>query len=158
MSGALNRFKKSGDPFSGARDAHSAGNGCLMRLAPIPMFFHTDRDLTIAMSAESARTTHGAVECVEASQLFGAMLYKALSGATRTELDSSLTLCVPSRNNTRFTLRAPSRVDPQAQQSHVPSPTVLPILPEYQIPRKTLPPTAHRSPLSYPRPAPSSWP
>lgn len=86
VSGALNRFKKSGDPFSGSRDAHSAGNGCLMRLAPIPMFFHTDRDLTIAMSAESARTTHGAVECVEASQLFGAMLYKALSGATREEI------------------------------------------------------------------------
>jgi ADP-ribosyl-[dinitrogen reductase] hydrolase len=83
---ALAQFKKTGDPFSGSSDPESAGNGCLMRLAPVPMFFHDDRDACIAMSGESARTTHAATECIEASQLFGAMLHKALLGASREEI------------------------------------------------------------------------
>jgi len=47
------------------------------------MFFFSDRNQAIAMSAESSRTTHGALECIEASRLFGAMLHSALSGATK---------------------------------------------------------------------------
>ena len=31
------------------------------------------------MSGQSSRTTHGAVECIEACQLFGAMLFSALN-------------------------------------------------------------------------------
>ncbi len=80
---ALRQFKLSSNPFSGSVDPDTAGNGCLMRLAPVPMFYHPDRDAVISMSGESARTTHGALECIEASQLFGAMLNQALSGATR---------------------------------------------------------------------------
>lgn len=83
---ALQRFRNTGDPFSGLTNERSAGNGCLMRLAPVPMFFHHDRELAIAMSGESARTTHGARECVEASKLFGAMLHAALDGAGKHEM------------------------------------------------------------------------
>lgn len=54
-----------------------------MRLAPVPLFFYPDRDAAILMSGESARTTHGAIECVEASRLFGAILVQALAGATK---------------------------------------------------------------------------
>ena len=54
----LNRFKRTGDPFSGSTDPHSAGNGCIMRLAPVPMFFYPDRKVVIGMSRESSRTTH----------------------------------------------------------------------------------------------------
>ncbi|HEY9659275.1 MAG TPA: ADP-ribosylglycohydrolase family protein, partial [Allocoleopsis sp.] len=32
---ALHQYKTSGNPFSGSTHANSAGNGCLMRLAPI---------------------------------------------------------------------------------------------------------------------------
>ncbi|WP_341743059.1 ADP-ribosylglycohydrolase family protein [Azonexus hydrophilus] len=64
---ALNRFRHSGEPFSGSTEPDTAGNGCLMRLAPVPMFFFSDRQQAIAMSAESSRTTHGALECIEAS-------------------------------------------------------------------------------------------
>ncbi|MDP3087601.1 MAG: ADP-ribosylglycohydrolase family protein [Methylotenera sp.] len=80
---ALNQFKKTGNPFSGSVDENSAGNGCIMRLAPVPMFYYPDQVSAINMSGESSRTTHGAVECVEASRLFGAMLYMALDGATK---------------------------------------------------------------------------
>lgn len=86
VSRALSLYKHTGEPFSGSTDARSAGNGCLMRLAPVPMFFHHDRKLAIAMSGESARTTHGAQECIEASRLFGAILHAALEGASKQEI------------------------------------------------------------------------
>ena len=89
VSNALFRFQQTGVPFSGSTHAKSAGNGCLMRLAPVPMFFYPNRDATIHMSGESASTTHGATECIEASQLFGAMLFKALSGTNKADILST---------------------------------------------------------------------
>lgn len=83
---ALSSFKKTGNPFSGNSDPSKAGNGCLMRLAPIALFFYSDLNLTIKMAAESARTTHGALECLEASQLFGAILHQALNGASKLDI------------------------------------------------------------------------
>src|SRR5262245_56670875 len=82
---ALERFRETGEPFSGSTDPWSAGNGCIMRLAPVPMFFYPDREQALVMSAESARTTHGAAECVEACRLFGGILVRALSGASKEE-------------------------------------------------------------------------
>lgn len=81
VSNALCRFLQTGEPFSGSTHPRTAGNGCLMRLAPVPMFYFGDRDAAIEHAGHSARTTHGAQECVEASRLFGAMLWMALSGA-----------------------------------------------------------------------------
>lgn len=86
VSQALQRYQQSGDPFSGSTHARSAGNGCLMRLAPVPMFYFPDRDRVLHFSAESSRTTHGAVECLDASRLLGDMLYRAFSGASKAEV------------------------------------------------------------------------
>jgi ADP-ribosyl-[dinitrogen reductase] hydrolase len=86
VSQALSQYKRSGDPFSGSTNPRSAGNGCLMRLAPIPMFYSPDRDRVLHFSGESSRTTHGATECIDASRLFGDMLFRALSGASKTEI------------------------------------------------------------------------
>ena len=86
ISHALRVFQRTGKPFSGSTDPNSAGNGCLMRLAPVPMFFLHDRDVAIAMSGESSRTTHGAQECIDASRLFGAMLVSALSGLSKNDI------------------------------------------------------------------------
>jgi ADP-ribosyl-[dinitrogen reductase] hydrolase len=77
---ALNRFERRGEPFAGSTDPQSAGNGCLMRLAPVPMAYFGDIDKAGEFSAESSRTTHGALECIEASRLFGRMLHRALAG------------------------------------------------------------------------------
>lgn len=83
---ALRRFQQTSIAFSGSTDKNSAGNGCLMRLAPIPMFFYPNKESVIIMSADSARTTHVAPECIEASRLFGAMLFMALSGANKEDV------------------------------------------------------------------------
>lgn len=83
---ALQAYKASGNPFSGSTHPRAAGNGCLMRLAPVPIFYFPDGDRTRQFSGESARTTHGAAECVEASQLFGEILHRALAGASKAEI------------------------------------------------------------------------
>jgi ADP-ribosyl-[dinitrogen reductase] hydrolase len=83
---ALSNFKKTGNPFSGNPDPRKAGNGCLMRLAPIALYFHPDLNLTIEMAAESARTTHGATECLGASRLFASMLFQTLNGSHRQDI------------------------------------------------------------------------
>jgi ADP-ribosyl-[dinitrogen reductase] hydrolase len=84
--GALHRFQHSGEPFSGPTDSQAAANGCIMRLAPVPLFFYPDHEQAIHWSAESSRTTHAAEECVEACRLFAAVLCKALSGAGKEEV------------------------------------------------------------------------
>jgi ADP-ribosyl-[dinitrogen reductase] hydrolase len=83
---ALERFRQTGEPFSGSTDPWSAGNGCIMRLAPVPMFFYPDRELAIEISGQSARTTHGAAECVEACRLFGGILFQVLAGSNKEDV------------------------------------------------------------------------
>jgi ADP-ribosyl-[dinitrogen reductase] hydrolase len=80
VRGALTRFRQSGNPFAGQPDPRSAGNGCIMRLAPVPMFFHPDVAEAIRWSGESSRTTHGAPECIESCQLLASMICAAVSG------------------------------------------------------------------------------
>ena len=83
---ALARFKRTGNAFSGSTDPQSAGNGSIMRLAPVPMFFARDLAKATHYSAESSRTTHAATECLDACRLFGAMLVRALHGSEREEV------------------------------------------------------------------------
>jgi len=78
---SIESYQETGEPFSGPSDELAAGNGCIMRLAPVPMYFYPHADQGVHYSGESSRTTHGARECVDACRLFGAMLLEALKGA-----------------------------------------------------------------------------
>ena len=92
---ALERWRAHGDPFAGSNDPHSAGNGCIMRLAPIALYFAPDLEAVERNAAESARTTHGARECLDACRLFGRMIARALAGQPKREVlhgDESLAL------------------------------------------------------------------
>lgn len=77
---ALMRYQRTGEPFCGSDDPRSAGNGALMRLAPIPLFYADDLAQTRHYAIESTRTTHGARECLGASELFAELLHHALHG------------------------------------------------------------------------------
>jgi ADP-ribosyl-[dinitrogen reductase] hydrolase len=71
---ALQRYLDNGEPFSGSTDPNSAGNGSIMRLAPIPMYYFPNRELILQYSAENSKTTHGALECEDACRLLGDIL------------------------------------------------------------------------------------
>ena len=51
---ALSRFVSTGEPYAGSRDSRQAGNGSLMRLAPVPMYFAGDAAEAIDRSGESS--------------------------------------------------------------------------------------------------------
>jgi ADP-ribosyl-[dinitrogen reductase] hydrolase len=86
---ALDRYLLTRDPFAGDPDPRSAGNGALMRLAPIPMFFRDSLDDTLHFAAESTRTTHGAQEAIDCSKLFSLQLRAALLGHDKQQILAS---------------------------------------------------------------------
>ena len=83
---ALTRFVRSGDPHAGLQDPHEAGNGSLMRLAPVPMYFAGDASEAIERSGDSSRTTHGADEAVDACRYYSGLLAGALRGEAKEAL------------------------------------------------------------------------
>ncbi len=84
--GALERYLRTGDPLAGSTDPGTAGNGSLMRLAPVALRFWNDRPRLIAAAAEQSRTTHGASEAVDACRAFAELLADAIAGSPRAEL------------------------------------------------------------------------
>jgi ADP-ribosyl-[dinitrogen reductase] hydrolase len=77
---SLMRFKETQDPYCGPTDEYTAGNGSLMRLAPVPLFYANDPELGIMMSDESSRTTHQAPVAIDACRYFGALIIGAVGG------------------------------------------------------------------------------
>ena len=86
---ALFEYKKSGDPYSSVTNPKSAGNGCIMRLAPVPLFYADDPLKAIEMSGESSRTTHALQITIDACKYFGGLIWGALNGVDKKELLSA---------------------------------------------------------------------
>jgi ADP-ribosyl-[dinitrogen reductase] hydrolase len=86
---ALNSYMKTGNPFSGSIDERSSGNGSLMRLAPIAIFYHMNHVDLIRYAGESSRTTHGSAECIDACKYFASLLVTAMSARSKEKLLSA---------------------------------------------------------------------
>ncbi|WP_394495537.1 ADP-ribosylglycohydrolase family protein [Shewanella sp. ENK2] len=74
---ALQRYEKTGEPFSGDTDPMSAGNGSLMRLAPIPIRYYDSFIDAVEYGGLSSKTTHGATEAVDACRYFSGLIWGA---------------------------------------------------------------------------------
>ena len=83
---ALTRFEKTRAFYCGSTDSRSAGNGSIMRLAPVPLYYARNPREAIERSGESSRTTHGTAACVDACRYFGGLLVGAVNGASKEEL------------------------------------------------------------------------
>lgn len=86
---ALRRFEKDGNPIAGSIDPYTAGNGSIMRLAPVPLVYFNDPVNAVVKSAESSRTTHGATVAVDACRYMAAIIVGALNGESKETLLSS---------------------------------------------------------------------
>ena len=86
VSAALARFEATGDPYAGTTDRSIAGNGSLMRLAPVPMYYAGDAASAIDHAALSSRTTHGASQAVDACRYFAGLIVEALNGVDKQTL------------------------------------------------------------------------
>lgn len=60
-------------------DSQAAGNGVLMRLAPVPMYLFQSNDI-LHKCAEQSAMTHPSSQSIQCSMLMGAMINKILSG------------------------------------------------------------------------------
>jgi ADP-ribosyl-[dinitrogen reductase] hydrolase len=86
VSGALRKYETTSNPFAGSTDPFSAGNGSLMRLAPIPMAYRSNMDLAIHFAAESSRTTHGAPAAIDACKFYATLILAVLDGSSKDEI------------------------------------------------------------------------
>ena len=86
VRGALNRFLTTKDPVAGDTDPRSAGNGSLMRLAPVAMWFAPDVAAVREHARLSSSTTHRAPEAMDCCELYAELLARALAGAPRDAL------------------------------------------------------------------------
>ena len=78
-SAALRSYLQTNNPYSGSTNPHASGNGSLMRLAPVPMFYYPDVNAAIHHSGESSRTTHASPESVDACRYFAYLLCQAFA-------------------------------------------------------------------------------
>ena len=63
-----------------------AGNGALMRLAPVPLFFHRDPEVAVEYAGLSAKITHGDDKAVDACRYYAALIVAAVRGESKDKL------------------------------------------------------------------------
>lgn len=99
---ALHNYLQNRNPFAGSDDPLAAGNGSIMRLAPIPIFYHHNLDDAIHFAGESSRTTHAALECIEACQFMAALLWQLISGVKKEIVLQTINMQLDSNIVTRL--------------------------------------------------------
>jgi ADP-ribosyl-[dinitrogen reductase] hydrolase len=77
---ALEQFESTREPYPGDRDPRAAGNGPLMKLAPVALAYAAHPAEAIRCAGLSARTTHGATEALDACRYWSGLLVGALAG------------------------------------------------------------------------------
>jgi ADP-ribosylglycohydrolase len=80
---ALVTFERTRAPYCGSSDPTTAGNGSLMRLAPVPLALARRPVEAIRRAAHSSRTTHQASEAVDACRYLAALILGALDGVSK---------------------------------------------------------------------------
>jgi ADP-ribosyl-[dinitrogen reductase] hydrolase len=83
---ALMRYLDDDEPFSGPTDPETAGNGSLMRLAPVAIIYSLNRDRLDAVARDQSRTTHGAPEAIDACRAYASLLADAIAGQPKEAL------------------------------------------------------------------------
>lgn len=85
VAAALSNFERTGDPYAGSTHERSAGNGSIMRLAPIPMYYLHDKNM-LSYAGNSSKITHGHEDCVSACVVLAHMTKMSLTGHSKEEI------------------------------------------------------------------------
>lgn len=83
---AVEIYEDNGEVYAGSTEPHTAGNGSLMRLAPVPLYFADHPVEALYYSVESSKTTHQTKACLDACHYFGGLLVGALQEKPKEEL------------------------------------------------------------------------
>ncbi len=85
-SAALASFERNRSAPPGSSDPQKAGNGSIMRLAPVPVAYARNVEAAIAYSGQSSVTTHPARQTIDACRYLGALICSAVSGTAKDRL------------------------------------------------------------------------
>ena len=77
---ALARFEQTGDPYAGSFNPRDAGNGSVMRVAPVALFTLNDAGAADRIARDQSRVTHGAPQAVGACAFLVQLLREAIQG------------------------------------------------------------------------------
>lgn len=86
---ALEKFMETGQAYAGGEEIYQSGNGSLMRLTPIPIFYRTTLEneeglnILVKKAADSSRTTHGTKVCLASCKLYALMINKAFNDLSK---------------------------------------------------------------------------
>lgn len=87
---ALHKYETEKTVYAGSTSPDTAGNGSLMRLAPAALFAFSSPKEVARICGDSSRTTHGAVEAVDACRYFGVLIHGAVRGVPKHKLTTEL--------------------------------------------------------------------
>jgi ADP-ribosyl-[dinitrogen reductase] hydrolase len=83
---AIRRWERVGNPIAGSVDPETAGDGSLVRVAPIAIRFWRDWDRLREAAERQSRVTHGAVEAIHSCIAFAEILANAIEGQTKEQV------------------------------------------------------------------------
>ncbi len=83
---ALERYERTGEPYAGLTDPRTAGNGSLMRIAPVVIWHANNPSSAMAAAAASSRTTHGTAAAIDACRYFAGLIAGALNDVPKATL------------------------------------------------------------------------
>lgn len=86
IDAALHTYRDTGDPIAGDPDPQSAGNGSLMRLAPVPVRFWRHPAKMRDVARRQSLTTHGASVATDACEAYAQLVGEAIAGATKSDV------------------------------------------------------------------------
>ena len=85
-SEALSRFERTGGPRAGNTDPRRAGNGSLMRLAPVAVLLHAQPEAAREAARRQSLTTHATPVAVDACAYFAELLVEAIAGVPKEQV------------------------------------------------------------------------
>ncbi len=93
---ALLTYRPGSDPYVAISSNYSDGNGSLMRLAPVPLYFRNNPEEAMRNAALSSKITHGSELCRDACRYYAGLIIGALNGVPKSELLSELYCPIPN--------------------------------------------------------------
>ena len=86
---SLVRYRRTKQPYTDITHEKFSGNGSLMRLAPVCIYYAGQLDKAIHLSAQSSKTTHGSPVAVDACRYFAYLIVRLLQGIDISEIFSN---------------------------------------------------------------------
>ncbi len=87
---ALYVYERTQQPYCGDHSRDSAGNGSIMRLAPISIRYFNDSEQLAKYASLSSQTTHAAPQCIDACIYMAMLIAGAIKGFDKETLLSPL--------------------------------------------------------------------